>query len=57
MRFNELKVGQKVSDSWFPSWGTGKVTILLKTRVMIKFRNANITYDKGHVQFLSREDK
>jgi hypothetical protein len=57
MKFNELKVGQKVSDTWFPDWGTGTVSILLKTRVVIKYPHMNTTYDKSHVKFLSREGK
>jgi len=54
MKFEELEVGQKVADRWFPQWGIGKVTILLKTRVVVAFPNMDQTYDKGHVQFLTR---
>ena len=53
MKFEELKKGMKVFDRWFPEWGIGKVTILLKTRVIVAFPNMDQTYDKSHVQFLN----
>jgi len=54
MKFSELEVGMKVVDRWFSRWGEGRVTKLLKTRVVISFDDGDTTYDKGHVQFLSR---
>lgn len=54
MNFSELEVGLQVKDRWFPSWGIGKITILLKTRVVVKYLHDTVTYDKGHVQFLTR---
>ena len=54
MKFEDLKVGLKVADRWFPQWGVGKVTILLKTRVVIKFPDGDTTYDKEHVKFLDK---
>jgi hypothetical protein len=55
MKFTELKVGQKVYDSWFANWGTGKVVTLMKTRVVIKYAAFDREYDKAHVQFLREE--
>jgi len=52
MKFEDIKVGQTVSDRWFPEWGIGRVTIVLKTRVIISYPNRSEIYDKGHVQFL-----
>ena len=52
MKFSELKVGQQVQDSWFLQWGIGRITILLKTRVVVKFPHDSIKYDKEHVKFL-----
>lgn len=54
MKFDELKVGLKVADRWFPQWGMGKVTILLKTRVVVKYPDGDTTYDKEHVKFLEK---
>lgn len=59
MKFNTLKIGEKVSDRWFGEWGTGKVVKLLKTRVYILFQGATVptVYDKAHVQFLQKVGK
>jgi hypothetical protein len=59
MKYTELKVGLKVKDRWFPEFGTGKITKVLKTYTQVKFANTavNVTYDKGHVQFLDRVGK
>jgi hypothetical protein len=58
MRYSEFKVGKRVTDSWFPSWGTGVVLKVLKTRVKILFPERGDTvddptvYDTPHLQFL-----
>jgi len=52
MKINELEVGMKVQDTWFPNWGVGVVTLVLKTRVIVKFSFEDRTYDKNHTQFL-----
>ena len=52
MKINELEVGMKVADSWFPNWGNGKVITVLKTVVYIEYPNhGTIKYDRSHVQF------
>lgn len=38
MKLNEMKVGQKVEDSWYPEIGEGIVKKVLKTRVKIYFQ-------------------
>lgn len=38
MKLNEIKVGQKVEDSWYPEIGEGIVQKVLKTRVKIYFQ-------------------
>jgi hypothetical protein len=57
MKINELEVGMKVQDTWFPNWGVGVVTLVLKTRVIVKFSFEDRTYDKNHTQFLKRAIK
>jgi hypothetical protein len=57
MKITELKVGQRVSDSWYPDWGIGKVEKILTTRVWINFPypKGYMKYDEAHVQFLQKE--
>lgn len=52
MKFNELKVGMLVSDTWFDSWGIGRIVTIKKTIVKIVFPAQTRKYDKQHVQFL-----
>lgn len=58
MKHEEMKVGQRVTDSWFPHWGVGKVIKVMKTRVRIVFKDNFDTedeptvYDRPHLQFL-----
>jgi hypothetical protein len=52
MKFEELKLGQKVYDFWFSDLGTGSVIAILKTRAIIWFPEKTLTYDKAHVRFL-----
>lgn len=58
MKITECKVGLRVTDSWFPGWGIGKIVEVLKTRVKIRYvmdeGGPPITYDKAHIQFLRR---
>ncbi len=55
MKFDDIKVGNKVYDSWYPDWGIGEVVKLFKTTVHIEFGNRGKSiYDKAHVQFLGR---
>jgi hypothetical protein len=54
MKATELKVGQRVLDTWFPEWGTAKVVKVLKTRVYLDFGTNVLVYDKGHFQFLKK---
>lgn len=48
----EAKVGQKIVDTWYSrsergdSWGIGIITKVLKTRIHIKYNNANLEKDK-----------
>ena len=53
---DDLKVGMKVRDSWYPDWGVGTVTKVLKTVVYIDFTiRGPEKYDKAHVKFLEHE--
>jgi len=52
MKWSELKVGQKVYDICGVS---GRVEKILKTRVKIRSWGILLTYDKAHVQFLTKE--
>lgn len=55
MKIDELKVGDKVYDSWYPDWGIGEVIKILKTVIYIEFtQRGECKYDKGHVRFLER---
>ena len=59
MKFNELKLNQKVYDRWYPDWGVGKVDNILSTRVFVNFPypKGMMKYDKEHVQFLEKHKK
>lgn len=53
MKIDEITVGMKVTDKWFPNWGTGKVITVLKTVVYVDFQSrGKVKYDKSHLQFL-----
>lgn len=67
MKKNELKIGMRVEDSWYPDAGKGIVKEILKTRVKIKFpnipkshillinaKNNLLTYDNAHCVFLRK---
>lgn len=60
---SQIKVGLKVEDSWYPLWGVGVITEVLKTRIKVLFPNCNmrctgkfesvpVTYDMAHTKFL-----
>ncbi len=54
MKFKDIKVRQTVEGYCGTSEKvTGKVIEKLKTRVKIDFNGKIVTYDKGHVQFLT----
>ncbi len=58
MRIEDLKVNHKVIDRWWPEWGVGTVTRVLKTVVYIDFAvRGSEKYDKNHIQFLDRATK
>ena len=65
MKFSELKVGQKIEDTWYNSdskddWGIGRVVEVLKTLFRVQFSNKNanntedglVTYSKSHARFV-----
>jgi hypothetical protein len=53
MKFKDLKVGMQVMDRWYPDWGVGIVTKVLKTVVYIDFTIRGLEkYDKSHVFFI-----
>lgn len=52
MRYEDIKLGQKVADYWFLDWGTGVVKAILKTRVVVWFPGRTVTYDKAHLRFI-----
>jgi hypothetical protein len=56
MKIDELKLGDKVYDSWYPDWGIGEVVKLFKTTVHIMFppERGKTIYDKAHVRYLER---
>ncbi len=59
MKITELKVGMKVYDTWYPSWGTGVVDKILKTRAFINFPYPKnmMKYDEEHTQFLAKSER
>lgn len=67
MKFNEIKIGDRVEDAWYWFWGVGVVKAILKTKVKVLFpsvgsfvsswngfRTEIVPYDKSHCQFLRR---
>jgi hypothetical protein len=58
MKIEDLKVGDHVIDRWYPEWGVGLVTKVLKTVVHIDFTiRGKEVYDRSHVQnFLENDD-
>lgn len=52
MKYNDVKVGLLVEDTWWPERYYGRVIKKLKTRIKIQTSTTVITYDKPHVQFL-----
>jgi hypothetical protein len=52
----KFKVGDKVYDTWWPYWGLGKVVLVLKTRVKVKFSEHMFVYDKAHCKFLKKAE-
>lgn len=58
MKIDDMEVGMVVQDSWYPDWGFGTVTKVLKTVVYIDFTvRGKEKYDKEHVRWLERTDK
>jgi hypothetical protein len=57
MKVDELTEGMEVIDRWYPEWGVGVVTKLLKTVVYIDFTvRGPEKYDMSHVRnFLEKE--
>lgn len=57
MKISKLKENDKVIDRWYPEWGIGRVTKVLKTVVYIDFTiRGPEKYDKSHVEnFLERK--
>jgi len=54
----EFKIGDKYCDKWFPVWGIGVCTKILKTRVHIEFSNIGLKiYDKNHYKFLVKYER
>lgn len=53
MKITEAKLKQKVEDRWWPDWGFGVITKVLKTRIVVEFKYRTLTYDKDHLQFLN----
>lgn len=59
MKFDDIKVGQRVKDYLFGQFRIGKVIKKLKTRVKIVynfncFSKDEVTYDEAHIQFLTK---
>ena len=51
MKVAELKEGMEVVDRWYPEWGVGLVTKVLKTIVYIDFTvRGPEKYDMSHVR-------
>lgn len=58
MKFDDLKEGTKVVDTWFWNYGVGAVTKKLKTVVYIMFTHAGlIKYDRPHATQFLKEHK
>lgn len=59
MKIDDLKVGDKVRDTWFNSWwGEGTVVEVLKTRVKIDFSiKGMLTFDLSHLRYLEKIEK
>jgi transcription elongation factor GreA-like protein len=56
MKIEDLKVGNKIYDRWYPGWGVGTVTKILKTRVHIDFSiRGHEVYDESHLQYLETD--
>lgn len=57
MKIDDLQVGDEVYDSWYPDWGIGTVTKVLKTVVYIDFTvRGPEKYDKEHVRYLETKE-
>jgi len=58
MKVDDLKEGMEVVDRWYPEWGVGTVTKVLKTVVYIDFAvRGPEKYDMSHVRnFLENDD-
>lgn len=59
MKITQLKIGMKVYDRWYLTWGVGVVEKVLKTVVFIKFPypKGMMKYDSDHTQFLARNTR
>lgn len=57
MKVDELEEGMEVIDRWYPEWGVGVVTKLLKTVVYIHFSvRGPEKYDMSHVRNFLEQD-
>lgn len=55
LKYDEIRIGQFVEDTWFWDWGIGKVKEIRKTIIKIDFSVIGlITFDIPHLQFLKR---
>lgn len=55
MKFDEIKIGQKVTGYYFKETHTiGTVKKKLKTIIHVDFNGDLIKYDKAHIQFLKK---
>lgn len=67
MKLSECKVGMSIEDAWYPEWGTGIITKVLKTRIHINFLSSEarlfckvapgsnaVIYDIPHLKFLEK---
>ena len=57
MKIDDIKVGDRLYDKWWKSWGKGTVTKVLKTRIHIKFPDdKEITvYDLANLALLVKK--
>ena len=57
MKLDDIKVGMKVFDRWWP-WRSGFVKKVLKTRIYVYMGPEDLVrYDRAHCQFLEKRVK
>jgi hypothetical protein len=54
--FAELKVGDRVEDTWYPLLGVAVVESKGKWSVRLKWPDRTLVYDRAHCRFLKRAD-